>query len=483
MSKFNFSSLTPRQKQLSIAGGILFVVVASALVGVTMTENASKRAPQPVTPTVMTNIAAPGSQIDTKDVWMGRSAQDIRTVQDKNKELEDRIRRLEQESKTGGPSSKSDTGSPEIPPVLGMKSSKYPLLPPGAPGMSDEKMKQARSEIEAQLAKEYGSAPQQDRGKPRVLPPPPGATTSSEKSVPSSFPPALAQSGINANGAQQAVPGIMNVSFNPAGAGSLVAGQAAGKGNSGALISKAREKTKDNYMPSGSFIHGILLSGLDAPTGAQSQSNPHPLLIRLTDLSVLPNRARFDVKECFVVGAGYGDLSSERAFIRTETLSCITNSGKVIDQEIKGFAAGDDGKAGVRGRLVTKQGQVLAAALLAGVASGIGNAFQQQQTTTSISPLGATQTLNKDQVVNAGVAGGVHSSMDMLAKYYIKLAEQLFPVIEIDAARQVEVILTHGIFFGDDGKDLTQAADNKQPTVAPARNVNGNTQARYANYE
>lgn len=482
MSKISLSSLTPRQKQLSIAGGILLAVMTAALVGVTMTENANKRAPLPGTPAITTNIAAPGSQIDTKDVWMGRSAQDIRTVQDKNKELEDRIHRLEQELKTGGQSSKSDTGFPDLPPALGMKSSKYPLMPPGAPGMSDEKMKLARGEIEAQLAKEYGSAPQ-DRGKPRVLPPPPGAATSTEKSVPSSFPPASALSSNNASGAQQVVPGIMNVSFNSAGAGSLVAGQATGKGNSSAIITKAREKSKDNYMPSGSFIHGILLSGLDAPTGAQSQSNPHPLLIRLTDLSVLPNRARFDVKECFVVGAGYGDLSSERAFIRTETLSCITNSGKVIDQEIKGFAAGDDGKAGVRGRLVTKQGQVLAAALLAGVASGIGNAFQQQQTTTSISPLGATQTLNKDQVVNAGVAGGVHTSMDMLARYYIKLAEQLFPVIEIDAARQVEVILTRGMFFGDESKDLTQAADNKQPTAVPARNINGNPQARYTNYE
>ncbi len=483
MSKFNFSSLTPRQKQLSLAGGILFAVITAALVGVTMTEKASNRTPQQAIPPVVTNIAAPGSQIDTKDVWMGRSAQDIRTVQDKNKELEDRIRSLEQELKKGGQSSKSDTELPNIPPALGMKSSKYPLLPPGVPGMSDEKLKQARSEVEAQLAKEYGSAPQQDRGKPRVLPPPPGATTSSEKSASSSFPPAFASSPVNSNGAQQVVPGIMNVSFNTAGAGSQVAGQAAGKGNSSTIINKPREKNKDNYIPSGSFIHGILLSGLDAPTGAQSQSNPHPLLIRLTDLSVLPNRARFDVKECFITGAGYGDLSSERAFIRTETLSCIINNGKVIDQEIKGFVAGDDGKAGIRGRLVTKQGQVLAAALLAGVASGIGSAFQQEQTTTSISPLGSIQTVNNDQVVKAGAYGGVHSSMDMLAKYYIKLAEQLFPVIEIDAARQIEVILTHGMFFGDDGKELTQAADNKQPAALSGRSINGSSQARYSNYE
>ena len=39
--------------------------------------------------------------------------------------------------------------------------------------------------------------------------------------------------------------------------------------------------------------------------------------------------------------------------------------------------AGEDGKAGMRGRLVSKQGQLLANALLAGVASGIGQAFPE----------------------------------------------------------------------------------------------------------
>jgi conjugal transfer pilus assembly protein TraB len=39
-----------------------------------------------------------------------------------------------------------------------------------------------------------------------------------------------------------------------------------------------------------SFTRGTLLGGLDAPTGGQAQSNPHPVLIRLSDTAVLPNR-------------------------------------------------------------------------------------------------------------------------------------------------------------------------------------------------
>ena len=41
-----------------------------------------------------------------------------------------------------------------------------------------------------------------------------------------------------------------------------------------------------------------LLGGLDAPTGGQSQANPHPVLIRRTT-AVLPNRFRGEYRDCF----------------------------------------------------------------------------------------------------------------------------------------------------------------------------------------
>src|SRR6185295_15397592 len=118
---------------------------------------------------------------------------------------------------------------------------------------------------------------------------------------------------------------------------------------------------------------------------------------------VLPNHFRSRIKECFVVGAGYGDVSSERAYIRTEALSCVTPDGHAIDVPIKGYIAGEDGKAGMRGRLVSKQGQLLANALTAGIASGIGHAFQQSATTFSVSPLGSTSTVNPGNQLNSGL--------------------------------------------------------------------------------
>jgi conjugal transfer pilus assembly protein TraB len=200
-----------------------------------------------------------------------------------------------------------------------------------------------------------------------------------------------------------------------------------------------------HYLPSGSFTRALLLGGLDAPTGGQSQRNPQPVLLRLTDKAMLPNAFRSEIRDCFVVGAGYGDISSERAYIRTESLSCISRQGQAIDIPIKGYIAGEDGKAGMRGRLVSKQGQVLANALLAGVASGIGHSFQQSATTVSVSPLGSTSTIDTGKQLEAGLGTGVGKSLDRLSQYYITLAEKIFPVIEIDAGRSVDIVLTSGV--------------------------------------
>jgi conjugal transfer pilus assembly protein TraB len=68
--------------------------------------------------------------------------------------------------------------------------------------------------------------------------------------------------------------------------------------------------------------------------------------------------------------SGYGDLSSERAYLRGETFSCIREDGGVIEAQLDSYAVGEDGKAGVRGRLVSKQGQMVAKSLIAGFLGG-----------------------------------------------------------------------------------------------------------------
>lgn len=222
-------------------------------------------------------------------------------------------------------------------------------------------------------------------------------------------------------------------------------GNVAYNGDQGTLNSTGKFRAQKSYIPSGTFFRAILLGGMDAPTGGESATaSPYPVLMRVADLAQLPNRFRLNFKECFITGTGYGDLSSERAIIRTEQLSCVGFDGKAIDIAIKGYVAGEDGKAGIRGRLVTKQGAVLKNALITGLLSGIGQGFSTAASTVNQTALGSVTSVSKSEQMQAALGSGVGGAFDKLAQYYIKLADKMFPVIEIDAGRKVDVVLLKG---------------------------------------
>ena len=259
-----------------------------------------------------------------------------------------------------------------------------------------------------------------------------------------SLPPPLSRNGAMPPGLPSgpvvpAAPVLMRVTLNE-----RKAADAPAPGTAANVTAAGDSRTVATFLPV-SFTRGTLLGGLDAPTGGQSQSNPHPVLIRLSDNSILPNRFRGEYRDCFVIAAGYGDISSERAYLRTENLSCVRTDGATLEVKIQGSVYGEDGKVGMRGRLVTKQGQMLANALLAGVVSGIGQGVSNASTTYSTSALGTIASSTGSEAYRAGIGSGVGKALDRLAQYYIKLAENTFPVIEIDAGREIDVVITKGV--------------------------------------
>lgn len=211
---------------------------------------------------------------------------------------------------------------------------------------------------------------------------------------------------------------------------------------------KPQSEGAKTYIPSGSFARAVLLGGFDAPAGGQAQNNPLPILLKIQDNAFLPNRYRAKVRDCHIVGQGYGDISSERAYIRTEALSCVLKNGEVVDAPMKGYIVGEDGKAGMRGRLVSKQGQVLANALATGIISGFGQGLQQASMSYGTSAFGQVATVDPSQRVQAGIGSGIGRALDRMSQYYITLAEKMFPVIEIDAMREIDVVITKGITLG-----------------------------------
>jgi conjugal transfer pilus assembly protein TraB len=91
----------------------------------------------------------------------------------------------------------------------------------------------------------------------------------------------------------------------------------------------------------------------------------------------------------------------------------------VIDQKVKGFIVDQDGKIGLRGKVVAKMGSMIARAALAGFASGVGDAVSQSYTVQSISPLGATSSVSSNDVAQYGAATGAASALKEISKFYL----------------------------------------------------------------
>jgi len=361
-------------------------------------------------------ITAPGEVVTDAQRWLYKAGDDISTLKGRvkeseslNKELQARLAALEAEAKN----------KPSVP-----ASAKAYDFPPGTP-----------------------SNPGQVQPVPKFIPPPVSNTPPTGIGAQTSTPP------------QPVLPpppkaGIGHVSLTavPVPGGGRMPGQApsartasptTAAPTAGAVSAKEREAGK-SFLPIG-LVKAKLLGGLDAPTAGAAQSSPLPVFMRLEDLAWLPNHWRANVRDCLVTAAGYGDLSSERAYFRLEKLSCVRHDGRVLEQNISGSVYGEDGKLGLRGRLVTKQGQILANALLAGVVSGIGRGVVYQSSTVGTTALGTVVTdPDPGMEYQSGIGQGVSNAMDRLAQYYIALADKTHPIIEIDAGRLVDLGFTKG---------------------------------------
>ena len=213
------------------------------------------------------------------------------------------------------------------------------------------------------------------------------------------------------------------------------------------LLEQMAQQKPTVYLPVGTMVKGVLLSGLYAPTGVNARKDPFPVILRIQDEAIMPNLKKADLKECFLTLSGYGDLSSERALMRGETLSCVANDNSVIETKFPSYAVGEDGKAGIGGRLITRNGRALRNAMLSGFFSGMSDAFE----TTKVQKLdisgSSSETYEKamsSENLNNGLFNGASDALGKLADYYMSMAEQTFPVIEIDAGREVTVTLTQG---------------------------------------
>jgi len=202
------------------------------------------------------------------------------------------------------------------------------------------------------------------------------------------------------------------------------------------------------------FTKGTIITGAAVPTLSQGKSSPRPVWISFSGDTIIANNDTANVNECILQAAATGDFASGVAEIRLSQISCSAtdkNGQKYkIIHKVKGWVYSENGQYGLKGRLITKEGKIIAKAIpltilestMAAISKGIGGIGN-----TNTNRYGYGNT-NAGAAAGAAALGGVGKGsnrvLSKLSDYYLKMLEALNPVIEIKAGREIVIAFAGG---------------------------------------
>ena len=210
------------------------------------------------------------------------------------------------------------------------------------------------------------------------------------------------------------------------------------------------EASRD-YLPPNSYAPARVIVGVDASTGVASQTDPLPVVLRITGpaRSVMRGNELLstDITGCLVNGAARGDLSAEKVYVQLVRMTCAQPGGRFAVSEVKGFIA-FAGKSGVRGRVVSREGSLVSQALLAGIVGGFGRGFSANANgifTGQVGANGQREALSPTDILAGGIGQGAGEAADTVSRYLIERAEQYQPVVEMPTGIEVEIVFLDGV--------------------------------------
>lgn len=219
-------------------------------------------------------------------------------------------------------------------------------------------------------------------------------------------------------------------------------------------VGSGDKKDVKDYITTGSFARAVLLTGVVVGTGTNNAASPEPIMLRLVDTAIFSKEYKTEqIKEAILIGSCSGDISSERAKCRLETVSLLNRNGEIIEKPVEGWLIGEDGRPGVKGLVVDRSSEVARMAILNGVLGGIAQ-FLQNQATNGIFPIspitGQQHALKGKDSLKAGVYAGSGNALEKLADFAIKRAESMSPVIVVASGRVIDVVFRKGFDLNQD---------------------------------
>lgn len=223
-----------------------------------------------------------------------------------------------------------------------------------------------------------------------------------------------------------------------------------------ALEALALTKNNSFHLMTG-LSQAYMITGAYAPAFDSGEEEPLPVLLQAEGDILIANDDTQTIDKCLLIGSAKGNMNSETADIRLVKISCSLGEGtKKIEGNISGWVIGENGIPGVQGELLHKNGAWLSKTFVSGFletfASSLGKTDTTEITigagngtasTRAAVPVGTAVSDN----AKSAAAGGLSTVFGKLGDYYLKMAEQIFPVIEVKGGRTVNILLKGGESF------------------------------------
>ncbi|WP_205403059.1 TraB/VirB10 family protein, partial [Shewanella sp. LC6] len=143
--------------------------------------------------------------------------------------------------------------------------------------------------------------------------------------------------------------------------------------------------------------------------------------------------------------AARGSASTRRVEIRAESISCIDQRGRAIEQPFIAAVQGQDGHSGIPAKLVTLYGEVVKQSFWAGI-YGTGAQTLTQAATNRVSGDVVYDGTYFKNTATSSLAGGSSTAFDKIADFYLQLADEARPYLEMHGGIEgVDLIVQRGV--------------------------------------
>lgn len=194
---------------------------------------------------------------------------------------------------------------------------------------------------------------------------------------------------------------------------------------------------------------GILLNGADASILGFGRQEEAPVAISLLSKVSIANGEYSNLKDCLLLGSAIGSMTTQRAQIRLEKISCIFTNQEgdkfLAEGQVKGWVTDENGSLGVTGGLITQEGKIIRSALpLAMIQTALD--YVTRRATNVVIPTGGGYNgySNFNAAFGSGGASAANTTLGKITEIYQKMIQAQVPVINFKPGREITVLFQGG---------------------------------------